>query len=1359
MKQRVWSAVGLLVLCLAGCRSSSLPGGDLDGDGWKNREDCGEEDPGVNPGAPERCNGKDDNCNDQVDEELDTAEWYTDTDQDGWGDPTTVETRCGPEEGEVGDGGDCDDGDEAIHPSADERCDDVDSDCDGRADEAGAVDAAYWYGDADGDGHGGLSHTAIACSIPSGYSATEDDCDDGDASIHPGAEETCDEADQDCDQRVDEAPVDGLPWYADADGDGLGGSGTPVSACTVPEGYAASAGDCDDNNPDITYGVPETCGLAGADEDCDGQVDEGVGSDWYPDLDVDGFGGGVPKTACAAPDGTVGNNTDCDEGDALTHPDAVERCDGEDGDCDGTIDEDAADAPLWYADTDSDGHGDPASSQAACEGPPGFVSSSDDCDDTSDTSAPGADEACNTLDDDCDGAVDEDGPSPWYPDEDGDGFGVADGSVTTCDPPSGYASRPGDCDDTDPALHPDTPWFVDGDGDGFGGEEASYVGCEPLPGLVLPPGDCDDGDGDVYPGSGCSAPGGCGTAEAEGTTDLPVLLTERDGRAVVGGLVEILLDDPDRIEGLLLHPSSLRVYAGPAADPWAEPYTGLPFHRELGDPAGARVVVKVDLAAFETTTLHLYWGPVEVPDRSATTIYRWFEGYDSGISGWTSGKSGGMGVELEWDTQRYHSPPGALGVVAKVDHGCISDGKAWASKKISVGSAEFDLVFWVRTADCENDGRCADPTDAQIMVDDRLVWDGNAPQAALGRQSVRVWFQNSATLKLLNRTQGLCETRAGVQFDDVRLVVLASNVSAEVQWDDLGGDCDPTLCAPGDTPVASFPDTDADGFGDDDRRHLTCVPPPGAASVGGDCDDEDRRLNPATTWYADGDGDGWGRDNAATAQCAQPAGFASAGGDCADGDGGRSPGAVDLCGDGIDQDCTGVDAPCGQALEGDFTTNDAVTRLTGATSSELGDAPVTIGDVTGDGLPDIISTVDTNGNGISDEVFIVPGPGPSGESALPSVSTYRIRGVASSHTYATAATFVGDVSGDGVGDLAVDRTVPDLVSSTNGHREVLIFFGPIGGDLDASDADASIIPGIGTGSASVSAVGDVDGDGCDDIGFLMQKESQFEDGAATVYLFYGPLEGELGQEDAGGSILGLSDTRAPTQVLASAGDIDGDGRADLLVFSTSDSTGYPIHLFYGPVIGAHTFRDADASFSPDNDYSGFEGAAIGAGDLDSDGFGDLALAVIGLEGGSFTGEGRVGVYAGPVAGLYGFDTEFDEPSATALIESDGTAILEPYHLGRVGDVDGDGKDDLLVSSTRAHSYLFYGPLVGVLGPGDAGALIEDRETTLSGVVMTTARLPGDLDQDGHDDLLIADTLEGTGSTRDGGLFVFRGGAR
>jgi hypothetical protein len=260
----------------------------------------------------------------------------------------------------------------------------------------------------------------------------EEDCNDEDAAIFPGAEERCDTVDNDCDGEVDEEAVDAMTLYVDKDGDGFGDVDSPTKSCELAFGYVEDSTDCDDARFAVNPAATEVCDNEDMDEDCDGLVEDADDSAseetkvlYYRDNDTDGYGDVLDEGTllCDPPvmSSVSMSNDDCNDADFAINPAAKEICDAwnVDENCNGLADDedaevDATTETLFYVDRDSDGYGDMADlGSGYCDNPSitdaVYSENNTDCDDASDEVNPGMNELCDGIDNDCMAATGEDG--------------------------------------------------------------------------------------------------------------------------------------------------------------------------------------------------------------------------------------------------------------------------------------------------------------------------------------------------------------------------------------------------------------------------------------------------------------------------------------------------------------------------------------------------------------------------------------------------------------------------------------------------------------------------------------------------------------------------------------------------------------------------------------------------------------------------------------------------------------------------------------------------------------------------------------------------------------------------------------
>ena len=463
---------------------------DNDGDGANSDEDCDDNNPNVFPGAAELCDGLDNNCNQQVDENLSFVTYYVDMDGDGFGSPSMSVSDCIQPAGFVANSTDCNDSNNLINPTATEiPNNDVDENCDG-------IVAVI---DNDGDGVN-----------------SDEDCDDNNPNVFPGAAELCDGLDNNCDAQIDEG-FTLVTYFIDRDGDGFGDALTAQTSCGQPQGFVLNDTDCDDNNAAINPSATEIVNND-IDENCDGIAEV---------IDNDGDG--------------ANSSVDCDDNNPNVFPGAAELCDGIDNNCNLQVDEGLTQV-RYYRDNDNDGFGDSTQSLTDCRQPSGYVTDNTDCDDNNNNIFPGNTEACDNIDNNCNGLVD-DGVTfqDYFLDSDGDGFGNAASFINDCMQPSGHVLDNTDCNDTDPAINPAATeianndidencdgelLIIDSDQDGFNSDE-----------------DCDDMNANVFPGNAEVCDGLDNNCDAAIDEGLPITAYFLDSDGDGFGQADTMIED------------------------------------------------------------------------------------------------------------------------------------------------------------------------------------------------------------------------------------------------------------------------------------------------------------------------------------------------------------------------------------------------------------------------------------------------------------------------------------------------------------------------------------------------------------------------------------------------------------------------------------------------------------------------------------------------------------------------------------------------------------------------------------------------------------------------------------------------
>jgi hypothetical protein len=410
------------------------------------------------------------------------------------------------------------------------------------------------------------------------------------------------------------------------------------------------------------------------------------------------------------------------------------------------------------------------------------------------------------------------------------------------------------------------------------------------------------------------------------------------------------------------------------------------------------------------------------------------------------------------------------------------------------------------------------------------------------------------------------------------------------------------------------------------------------------------------------------------------------------------------------------------------------------------------GDVNGDGYKDIVISGYnmTNSSGVRTGRAYLYNMSYQGISTTGASSADKIITGNNTGTLGWSVSSAGDVNGDGYSDMIAGER-----GYSGNTGRAYIFYG--NSSLNVLAGSASV---VFTGNAagdrfgnSVSSAGDVNGDGYDDI-VIGSNANDSTSGANRAYIFYGSKS--MTNMLAGSASVILSGNTAADAFgcsVASAGDVNGDGYADVIVgaynaYATSSRNGRA-YVFYGGSLGANISANSAnviITGSSVNDYLGFSVAS--AGDVDGDGYSDVIVGAYNASGGS----GLAYIFNGGS----GFVTK---SAGSANVIYTGSYEGLGHSVASAGDVNGDGYSDVimgaLVGSNNGRAYIFYGSnaMTNMLS-GSAPVMITGSAGGDWFGYYSVASA-GDVNNDGYSDVVVGSVYApaGTGAGR---AYIFYG---
>lgn len=467
-------------------------------------------------------------------------------------------------------------------------------------------------------------------------------------------------------------------------------------------------------------------------------------------------------------------------------------------------------------------------------------------------------------------------------------------------------------------------------------------------------------------------------------------------------------------------------------------------------------------------------------------------------------------------------------------------------------------------------------------------------------------------------------------------------------------------------------DSDNDGFGDPTVTTEACNQPNGYVSLqaGDDCNDNDSTINPNTVWYLDNDGDDYGNPEETTQSCTKPAGHTAIAGDCNDENEFINPLMPEICDDNnVDENCNGT------------ADNDDLT----ADPSGFG---VWYADLDSDGFGDstnIIENCDQPDGSVTNTDDCLD----SEETVYPGATDTRFDGIDASCSLDSE-------------ELQADVSNIIFTASSNDY--------------------------LGFGAETLTNLGDINGDGHDDLGIGVSYSDLTDINSGAVAVIYGgsAYSTSLSIYDANVIYTGTIAGEGAGQPVATAGDVNNDGFQDMLI----GTLGYnKVYLVSGEALLSDTsFSTSTAIIS--NIYA----SSLSSGDFNNDGYSDIVL------GDNIAS--KIYVFNGPLSGELSTTSDANTTLTASAIDYLGSTMV-------VHDVNGDGHDDLISAAEEfdGANGLDSGRVCITLGPLSSESWCNSAHLIIDGAaskefIAQTLKMVPDIDGDGREELLIGAAYTG-----------------